>query len=137
MGSLGMVDGLPVGQGQGEEDGAIVAVMLQGADQGDTMAMRETAAAVRNEAEVERVSAEGLLEVVADKGCPSNAVLRKLDESGVRCYIPEPERGLRQWAGKAAEQKAVYGNRRRVRGAHGKRLMRRRGGYIEQSFAHL
>jgi hypothetical protein len=29
---LGMVDGLPVGQGQGDEDVAIVAVMLQGAD---------------------------------------------------------------------------------------------------------
>jgi len=27
-----MVDGLPVGQGQGDEDVAIVAVMLQGAD---------------------------------------------------------------------------------------------------------
>ena len=34
-------------------------------------------------------------------------------------------------------EEAVYGNRRRVRGAHGKRLMRRRGEYIERSFAHL
>jgi hypothetical protein len=34
------------------------------------MAMRETAAAVRNEADGERVSAEGPLEVVADKGYP-------------------------------------------------------------------
>ena len=55
----------------------------------------------------------------------------------MRSYIPEPERGRRNWQGKAAEKKAVYGNRRRVRGAHGKRLMRRRGDYIERSFAHL
>ncbi|MCA2972325.1 MAG: transposase [Acidobacteriaceae bacterium] len=55
----------------------------------------------------------------------------------MRSYIPEPERGRRNWQGKAAEKKAVYGNRRRVRGAHGKRLMRQRGEYIERSFAHL
>ena len=130
------------------ETGAIVAVTLQGADQGDTTTMMETvaeagdwiaetAAAVNNEADGERVSAEGPQEVVADKGYHSNAVLRKLSENGVRSYIPEPERGRRKWAGKAAERKAVYGNRRRVRGAHGKRLMRRRGEYIERSFAHL
>ena len=97
----------------------------------------ETAATVNNEADGGRVSAEGPHEVVAVKGYPSNAVLRKLSENGVRSYLPEPERGRRRWAGKAAEQKTVYGNRRRVRGAHGKRLMRRRGEYIERSFAHL
>jgi transposase len=31
---------------------------------------------------------------------------------------------------------AVYANRRRIRGAHGKRLMRRRGELLERSFAH-
>jgi hypothetical protein len=34
-------------------------------------------------------------------------------------------------------QRAVYHNRRRVRGAHGRRLMRRRGMYDERAFAHL
>jgi transposase len=64
------------------ETGAIVAVTLQGADQGDTTTMMETvaeagewiaetAAAVNNEADGERVSAEGPQEVVADKGYPS------------------------------------------------------------------
>jgi transposase len=130
------------------ETGAIVAVTLQGADLVDTTTLRETvaeagewiaetAAAVNNEAEGERVSAEGPEEVVADKGYHSNAVLRKLGENGVRSYIPEPERGRRNWQGKAAEKKAIYGNRRRMRGAHGKQLMRRRGKYIERSFAHL
>ena len=34
-------------------------------------------------------------------------------------------------------QSAVYGNRRRVRDARGQRLMRRRGEYVERTFAHL
>jgi transposase len=130
------------------ETGAIVAVTLQGADQGDTTTITETLAqageqiaetaeAVNNETDGERVNPEGPAEVVADKGYHSNAVLRQLSESGVRSYIPEPDRGKRNWQGKAAEKKAVYGNRRRVRGVHGKRLMKRRGEYIERSFAHL
>jgi transposase len=54
----------------------------------------------------------------------------------VRSYVPEPDRGRRDWEGKEAEREAVYGNRRRVRGRRGKRLLRRRGEYIERSFAH-
>jgi hypothetical protein len=30
----------------------------------------------------------------------------------------------------------VYGNRRRIRGEHGKKLLRRRGELVERSFAH-
>ncbi len=52
-------------------------------------------------------------------------------------YIPEKQQpGQRNWAGKAAEQQAVYQNRRRVRGEHGKSLLRRRGELAERSFAH-
>jgi transposase len=130
------------------ETGAIIAVTVQGADEGDTATITETLAeageqiadmaeAVNNETDGARVNPEGPAEVVADKGYHSNEVLRKLNESGVRSYIPEPDRGRRNWKGKAAEKKAVYGNRRRMQGAHGKRLMRRRGEYIERSFAHL
>jgi transposase len=130
------------------ETGAIVAVTVQGADEGDTATIietlaeageqiTETAEAVNNETDGARVNPEGPAEVVADKGYHSNAVLLKLSENGVRSYIPEPDRGTRNWKGKAAEKKAVYGNRRRMQGVHGKRLMRRRGEYIERSFAHL
>ncbi len=56
---------------------------------------------------------------------------------GVRSYIAEPDRGRRLWAHAPAAQLAVYGNRRRVRGARGKRLLRRRGEYVERSFAHV
>jgi transposase len=55
----------------------------------------------------------------------------------VRSYIPEKkQKGRRNWAGKQAEQQAVYANRRRVRGEYGKSLLRRRGELVERSFAH-
>ena len=53
-----------------------------------------------------------------------------------RCYISEPDRGRRDWKGKAEAQQAVYGNRRRIHGERGKELLRRRGELLERSFAH-
>ena len=82
------------------------------------------------------VHPDGLQEVVADKGYHSNDVARALRELEVRTYIAEPERGLRNWNGKPAEKEAVYANRRRIRGAHGKRMQRQRGEKIERNFAH-
>src|SRR4029450_213475 len=51
-------------------------------------------------------------------------------------YVSEPKRGRRRWRGKAAARAAVYSNRRRIRGARGIRLLRRRGEYLERTFAH-
>src|ERR1700674_579912 len=51
--------------------------------------------------------------------------------------MDEPERGPRKWAGKAAEQKQVYANRRRIRGARSKRLQKKRSELTERSMAHL
>jgi transposase len=130
------------------ETGAIVAVTLQAADQGDTTTIVETvaqageqiaavAAAVNQEEDGERVNPEGPAEVVTDKGYHSNAVVVGLQQAAVRSYIPEPERGRRKWQGKRAEQAAVYGNRRRIRGRRGKALLRRRGELLERSFAHV
>ena len=64
-------------------------------------------------------------------------VLIELDEQDIRSYIPEPERGKRRWKDKKVEQKRVYANRRRVRGARSKRLQKKRGELTERSFAHL
>jgi transposase len=97
----------------------------------------EVAAAVNNEEAGERVNPEGPAEVVTDKGYHSNGVVVGLQQTGVRSYIPEPERGPRNWAGKRAEQAAVYANRRRIRGKRGKALLRRRGELVERSFAHV
>jgi transposase len=53
--------------------GAVVAVTLQGADQGDTTAIHETLGAAQ--ANAQRVNARGVEEVVADKGYHSGAAL--------------------------------------------------------------
>src|SRR3970282_2389486 len=60
-----------------------------------------------------------------------------LDAVGIRSYIAEPDRGRRDWSEEPEAQAPVYGNRRRIRGRRGRRLMRRRGETIERSFAHL
>lgn len=130
------------------ETGAIVAVTVQGANQGDTKTIRETLAtagetiaelalAVNGEEHGEKVNAEGPEEVVTDKGYHSSAVLVDLKKAEVRSYIPEPDRGARNWDGKEEEKDAVYGNRRRVKGERGKKLLRARGEHLERSFAHV
>src|SRR6202049_2687024 len=132
------------------DTGAALAVTLQGADRGDTATLDETlceagmavAEQVGREAELRpqeapEVKVAGIEETVADKGYHSGAVVKRMKAYGVRSYIPEKkQKGRRNWAGKQAEQQAVYANRRRVRGEYGKSLLRRRGEFVERSFAH-
>jgi transposase len=123
---------------------AVVAVTVQGADQGDTSTMDQTAAdAVQNLGEArDALEAQGkqavqcVQEIVADKGYHSNDVMRDMGEAGIRTYISEPDRGARIWAGLEEERAAVYANRRRIRGARGRRLRARRAEVVERSFAH-
>src|SRR6476620_5596573 len=122
------------------ETGAIVAVTLQGADEGDTTTVVETAMAAAEQIEAAQADAKDpqpLEEVVGDKGYHSNQTMVDLDAVGVRSYIAEPDRGRRDWSEEPEAQAPVYGNRRRIRGRRGRRLMRRRGETIERSFAHL
>jgi len=126
------------------ETGAVLAVTLQGADLGDTTTIVETViAASENLREVsddpaveEKLHENWMSEVVADKGYHSNASMTDLEEMGIRSYIAEPGRGRRDWSDEPHAQQPVYANRRRIRGARGKRLMRKRGELIERSFAH-
>ena len=132
------------------DTGAIVAVTLQAADQGDTTTLDETlceageqvAEQIRREAELRpqekpKVHLQGIEELVTDKGYHSGAVVKRVKSYEVRSYIPEKkQKGRRDWQDKRAEQQAVYANRRRVRGDYGKSLLRRRGELIERSFAH-
>jgi len=127
------------------ETGAVVAVTVQGADQGDTTTVKETFIAAAEQMEAvgeeaaadEQIHAHGVEEVVADKGYHSGAMLQDWREIGVRSYLSEPQRGRRKWNGKNSEQAAVYGNRRRIRGQRGKQLLRRRGELLERTFAHV
>jgi transposase len=126
------------------ETGAIVAVTVQPADRGDTSSIEETvqeamdvlADVLEDEEAAEQLDGELLSEIVSDKGYHSNAVLTGLAQMGIRSYISEPKRGRRNWRGKAAAQHATYANRRRVRGSRGRRLLRRRGEFLERGFAH-
>lgn len=125
--------------------GAVVAVTLVGADQGDTATLMATLGqAAENLQEVAAnpeaaasMHADRVREVVTDKGYHSNGSLLDLDEAGTRSYVSEPDRGRRNFQGKEAEQKVVYANRRRIRGRRGKRLLKRRGEYVERTFAHI
>jgi len=129
------------------ETGAVVAVTVAAGDAGDTATILETlpqagqhiaqvACATNDEKVGERVHAEGPAEAVGDKGYHSNGTLTALADAEVRTYISEPDRGQRNWKDKPKAQAAVYGNRRRIRGEHGKELLRRRGELVERSFAH-
>src|SRR4029453_16120082 len=60
-----------------------------------------------------------------------------LEAIGVRSYISEPDRGRRNWKNDPDARDAVYRNRRRIRGARGKRLLRQRGERLERPSAHL
>ena len=132
------------------DTGAVVAVTLPGADKGDTTTLDATlceagmtvAELAGREAELRpdhepKVNVNGIEELVTDKGYHSAAVIKRVKSYEVCSYIPEKQpKGRRNWHGKAAEQQAVYENRRRVRSEYGKSLLRRRGELVERSFAH-
>jgi transposase len=119
------------------ETGAVVAVTVQDANKGDTTTSIETLIEAAEQIETVVPDSEGPKELVADKGYHSNQALVGVEAVGVRSYICEPERGRRNWKDDPEAREAVYRNRRRTRGARGKRLMRRRGELLERPFAHL
>src|SRR6267378_4297137 len=103
------------------DSGALVAVTLHGADVGDTTSLVDTAIAAADQIGAAHVAS------------PRPATLT--EAVAVRSCIAEPERGRRDWTETPEAQHPVYGNRRRVRGARGNRLLRCRGEYVERSFA--
>jgi transposase len=128
------------------DTGAIVAVTVQTADTGDTDSLDGTllaavdnlVAVLEDEQVQESEAVDAVAEAVGDKGYHSNGTCLLLNEAaGIRTYFSEPERGTRRWEGKAEERKAVYGNRRRIRGERGQRLRKRRGEICERGFSHL
>jgi transposase len=78
-------------------------------------------------------------EVVADKGYHKAEALADFAQINVRTYIPEAQREQRRrWADKPPGWERAYrNNRRRTRGARGKRLQKLRSEYAERSFAHV
>ena len=117
------------------DTGALVAVTLHGADVGDTTSVLATTLTAAEQLAVVQASPPTAL--VGDRGYHSNDTLLTLQALGLRAYLFEPDRGRRCWRDAPEAQGPVYGNRRRVSGARGRRLMRRRGEYVERTFAHV
>ena len=129
------------------DTGAILSATVHGAaSDGDTATLPETLIMAAEQIEAVQPDGPGVEEMVADKGYHSDETLVGLGEVGVRSHVSEPERGRRCWQDKKtgetppekrAAQRALYANRRRVRGRRGRRLQRRRGEVVERTFAHM
>ena len=143
------------------DTGAIVAAEIHLAHEGDTTTMwgtlekaAESLQEVREDTQVQaNCQTNGVADpsqlhiqaTVQDKGYHSAQTLVNLEEFDLRGYVAEPDRGRQHWTAadpqeqelKRQAQQAVYRNRRRRRGAHSKRLHRRRGEYVERTFEHV
>jgi transposase len=126
------------------DSGAILAATVQPADRGDCQSLGETLdelTLVFEDILADSEAAEALdedlfSELVTDKGYHSNATLLYAQQAELRTYVSEPKRGRRNWKGKQEAKEAVYGNRRRIRGSRGRRLLRKRGELLERPNAH-
>jgi hypothetical protein len=121
------------------DTGAIVAAEIHSADRGDTSTLPDTLqAAEKNLAFAGKApTEENPAECVGDKGYHSRDVLKDLDGGVWKSRIAEPQRKeFSRWHGDEEARKAVYANRNRLRSALGKKTMRRRGEFVERSFAH-
>lgn len=121
------------------DTGAIVAAEIHFADKGDTSTLPDTlktaekTLALAGKAPTE----ENPAECIADKGYHSRNVLKDLKGGVWKTRIAEPQREeFSRWHGDEEARRAVYANRNRLRSAVGKKTMRRRGEFVERSFAH-
>jgi transposase len=111
------------------------------ADRGDAHTLEDTVQSAQSNL-LESGSKVWIEDVAADKGYHSTETIATLaTKTPYRTYIPEPRRKAGQtrvWLDKpAGHRAAVYANRRRTRGARGKRLQRLRSERVERSFAHV
>jgi transposase len=116
----------------------VLAAQITPADQGDSHTMADSLM----QAQINLAQAgsdQEIEEVAADKGYHAAGTLELCDNLNMRTYIPEPQRRHQaRWTDKPVElQRAVYGNRRRVRRAKGRKLQRRRSELCERTFAHI
>jgi transposase len=142
------------------DTGAVVAADLYSAEQSDTATLRPSLEAARENVDAARKdsardvgddddddapppaaptgTARPTIEVVADKGYHKVELLLELRRAEYRTYIPIPDpKGQRQFGDKGGMlgREAFHDNRKRVRRAKGKKLLRMRGERIERTFA--
>ena len=121
------------------ESSAILAAEIYRADQADTQTLEDSLQQAQTNLR-EAGSDTQIQEAAADKGYHANEMLTEIREhTPIRTYVPEPKlQHARTWTDKPPEQKAaVLANRRRTKGARGKRLQRLRSERLERSFAHV
>jgi len=119
----------------------IVSAEIYHANEGDTHTLEDTVQLAQVNLQ-ESGSAVWIEDVVGDKGYHSVATLETFaEQTPYRTYVAEPKlpAGKRRvWVDKPPEQRrAASANRRRVRGARGKRLQRQRSEKVERTFAHV
>jgi hypothetical protein len=116
----------------------VLAAEVLPADHGDTQTMVDSVMQAQVNLR-EAGSDQEIEEAAADKGYHAAANLELCEALGVRSYIPEPQRKHEAvWTDKPSTwQRAVYGNRRRVRRDKGRKLQRLRSERCERSFAHV
>ena len=121
------------------DTGVVVAAEVHSADEGDTTTLPGTLkAAAANLGTIGQVqTAAKTIELIADKGYHSRAVLKDLDGGAWKTRIAEPQRkSFSRWHGDEDARAAVYANRNRLRSEVGKAGMRKRAEIVERSFAH-
>ena len=116
---------------------AIVAALVTHADRSDPASAPLTLTVA--EANLVLAGSQAVVqEAVMDKGYHDNRWLAECAQRGVRTYIPERRQKSRCWTNKPVEYETAFrANRRRVRGAKGRRLNRWRSERCERTFAHV
>ena len=116
----------------------VLAAEVLPADHGDTQTMVDSVMQAQVNL-AEAGSEQQIEEVAADKGYHAAGTVELCDDLNMRTYIPEPRRkDPARWTDKPPQlQRAVYGNRRRIRRAKSRRLQRRRSELCERTFAHV
>jgi len=120
------------------DTGAVVAVEMHQADQGDTTTLPETlASAATHLAEVDAApTPDDPAELVADKGYHSRAGLKDLEDGPWKSRVAEPRReGFLRWHGDDAARRAVYNNRARLLSEVARQAFRLRAELVERGFA--
>jgi transposase len=121
------------------ESNLVVAPVIYRADDADPETLPVTVELAREQLQEAR-SPKQLEEAIVDKAYHKGETLHTLEAvQQVRTYAAEPKRHTRRrWDDKEpGEQAAVYANRRRIRGARGRRLQRLRSEKTERTFAHV
>jgi len=117
----------------------ILAAEIRPATDADQQTLVDSVLQAEENLQAAGVEQSRIEEVVADKGYHSVETLELCQSLGLRTYIPEPKRQTDwTWTDKPPEhQRAVLGNRQRMRRKKGKQLQRLRSERCERSFAHV